>query len=117
MSFESYSGDHISRPERIDQLCDDFEAQWLKGERPWIADFVDRMPSDAQPSLFYELLLIDLEYRRKAGEQPSRQDYLRDYSRFADKISAVYLEFGEAAFATVGAQKDVSVSVPGREAG
>jgi hypothetical protein len=99
MSLDSHSADRISAAERVDQLCDAFEAQWIKGDRPRIADFIDRLPAGGQPALFYELMLVDHEYRHKAGEQPSRQDYLCEYSRFADQISAAYLQFGRDATA------------------
>src|SRR5262249_33416350 len=108
-NLDSHSGNDISSPERIDQLCDAFEAEWINGSRPRIADFVDRLPTGEQPALFYELMLVDLEYRHKAGERPSRQDYLGDYSRFADQAPPAYLQFGDAAFATAGPKKDDTV--------
>jgi tRNA A-37 threonylcarbamoyl transferase component Bud32 len=117
MNGNSCSGVRISPQERIDQLCDDFEVRWLKGQRPRIGDFVDGLSADEQPVLFYELMLVDIEYRHKAGESPSRQDYLREYSRFADKIAAVYIQFGEAAFATIGSRKDDTIQRGGQAPG
>jgi serine/threonine-protein kinase len=109
MSSEMYFGNLISPQDRIDQVCDDFEAQWLTGQPPRIGDFVNRLEGDEQPALFYELMLVDIEYRRKAGENPSRQYYLRDYAHFADTIATVYIQFGESAFATVDSRNDYTI--------
>jgi serine/threonine-protein kinase len=110
MDLDSHPGDRISLQERVDRLCDDFEAQWGNGPRPRIADFVDRLEFDDRPALFYELMLVDLEYRHKRGEHPSRQEYLRNYPQFSGKISALYFQFGDAAFGTVGHQKDETIA-------
>jgi serine/threonine-protein kinase len=117
MNSDSHSADHISPSERIDQLCDDFEAKWLQGERPLIADFIGRLAGDSQPALFYELMLVEIEYRRKAGERPSREDYLQNFPQFSDQVSAVYLQFGGNAFATAGAKKDNTIRRRGYQPG
>jgi serine/threonine-protein kinase len=117
MDLDSHRGDRISLQERIDRLCDDFEAQWLDDARPQITDFLARIGPADQPALFYELMLVDLEYRVKGGERPAREDYLRDFPQFSDQVSAVYLEFGAKAFATSGAKKDDTVRRRGYQPG
>ena len=73
---------------RIDRLCDSFEAAWQRGERPNIAQFVERADELHRGRLFYELLLVELEYRVERGEQPSRHDYVREFPQFAGLIEA-----------------------------
>src|SRR5262249_1489316 len=55
---------------RIDELCDAFEAAWLRGERPTVEEYLARAAPEDQPRLLAELLRLDAEYRGKAGEAP-----------------------------------------------
>lgn len=73
---------------RIDQLCDAFEAAWQRDERPNIARFIERADELHRGRLFYELLLVELECRVGRNEQPSREDYLREFPQFAELIEA-----------------------------
>ncbi len=64
---------------QVNEVCDRFEAQWKAatqtGRRPRIEDFlVDALPSQRGP-LLRELVLMDVDYRRLAGEQPCIEDY------------------------------------------
>lgn len=52
----------------VDRVCDEFESAWRAGQRPRIEDFVNRVPSSMADALFRELLEIELQFRRKAGE-------------------------------------------------
>ena len=38
--------------------------------------------------LFYELLLVELEYRVGHSEHASRDDYMREFPQFAEQIEA-----------------------------
>jgi WD40 repeat protein/serine/threonine protein kinase len=73
---------------RIDQLCDAFEAAWQRDEQPDIARFIERADESHRGRLFYELLLVELEYRVGRSEQPSRDDYMREFPQFAELIEA-----------------------------
>ena len=83
-----------SSEKEIDRVCDAFEAAWRNEPRPSISDFVARGTAAQQSKLFYELLLVDLECRRKVGEQPSRQEYLRAYPQFSSQIEGVNFHYG-----------------------
>src|SRR4051812_17639870 len=73
---------------RIDQLCDEFESAWQRGERPDIVHFIERADESHRDRFFYQLLLVELEYRIGRGECPSRADYTREFSQFAEVIEA-----------------------------
>src|SRR5262245_36925793 len=60
---------------RIDQVCDDFEDAWQRGQRPRIDDFLQRVDIAEQPALFADLLRMEIEYRQKAGETPRLEEY------------------------------------------
>src|SRR5215211_1107219 len=84
--------------DRIDEQCDAFESAWRNGERPSIAEFMQLVDQPYQESLFCELLLVELECRRSLGEQPSEQQYLRDYPEFAAQVHEVKFQYGATAF-------------------
>ena len=60
--------------ERIDRLCDRFEAQWIEGREPPIDEFLNDAPATVEPAfrarLLCELVIVDLEYRwRNSGAE------------------------------------------------
>lgn len=74
------------RLREIDRLCDDFESSWKGGSRPQLADFLQRIPAEARPEAFGELLAIEVGYRRALGELPSPGDYEDTFGDFATII-------------------------------
>jgi WD40 repeat protein len=56
---------------RGDEACDRFEAAWKAGQRPRLEDHLAPVPDAERPALLRELLLLEIDYRRLAGEQPS----------------------------------------------
>ena len=66
---------------RICESCDRFEWEWLKGERPWIEHYLDDAPSDDRPQLLKDLLRIELERRRVAGDRPTSVEMRAGYSQ------------------------------------
>ena len=66
----------LSKARRIDNICDRFEAAWNAGTRPVIDEFLRDTPPEEQPAVLRELVILDLHYRRHAGETPQPEDYL-----------------------------------------
>ncbi|MBN2578471.1 MAG: SUMF1/EgtB/PvdO family nonheme iron enzyme [Pirellulales bacterium] len=64
---------------QIDPICQAFEAAWQSGKRPHIGKYVAKMAEPGRTNLLRELLLLDIEYRRKAGEEPQATDYLSQF--------------------------------------
>ncbi len=58
-----------SPKERVDQVCDRFEATWRSGTRPRIEDLLATAGLEApwRHRLLTELVLIDLEYSWRIG--------------------------------------------------
>ena len=54
---------------QVDQLCNQFEAAWRRGERPRIEDLVARVDEPAQQLVLRELILLAIDYRRHAGQK------------------------------------------------
>jgi eukaryotic-like serine/threonine-protein kinase len=67
----------------IDAACDRFERAWRAGHRPDVAEFLANVPVNARAQLFRDLLSLDLEYRRRLGEQPEARSYCEQFPEFA----------------------------------
>jgi hypothetical protein len=50
--------------ERIDEVCDRFEAAWRAGQAPRIDDYLDQTQELDRPALRDELLALERELRR-----------------------------------------------------
>jgi serine/threonine protein kinase/WD40 repeat protein len=77
----------LSAKRRIDGILVRFERAWQQG-RPRLEEFVEDLPPDQRQALLTELLHLDIDYRRRAGEQPRAEDYL---ARFPKEESVVRL--------------------------
>ena len=60
---------------RVNQLCNQFEAAWRKGERPDLAKYLGAAAPTEQPVLARMLIELDLDYRRMHGETPTADEY------------------------------------------
>jgi serine/threonine-protein kinase len=61
---------------RSNQQCDRFEAVWKAGQRPRIEDHLAAVPEPERPELLRELILLEIDYRRLAGELPQEEEFL-----------------------------------------
>jgi hypothetical protein len=68
-----------SHSDAIDVACDRFEAAWKAalggGARPIIEDYLADAPEAQRADLLRELVLVELYYRGRAGEQARPEDY------------------------------------------
>jgi eukaryotic-like serine/threonine-protein kinase len=78
--------------DRIDQVCDRFEADWRAGLQPRIESFLETLPESARPSLFRELLALEREFRARAGARPDLDGYRQRFPEFAHEISRVFAD-------------------------
>jgi serine/threonine protein kinase/tetratricopeptide (TPR) repeat protein len=60
---------------QIDQACDRFEAAWKAGQRPRPEEYLAPASEPARSALLRQLLILDWDYRRRAGEHPCPSDY------------------------------------------
>lgn len=80
-----------STDDRIDVICDAFEEAWLAGARPEFDMFLSQGLEVDREALFTELVLLDVDYRTRAGERPTKSDYLANYPKFAQAIETLAL--------------------------
>src|SRR5437867_3251792 len=65
----------MSTLSRIDLLCDEFEALGRSGGRPKIQEFLKRAQESERARLLRELVALDVDVRRKAGDPVRESDY------------------------------------------
>jgi WD40 repeat protein len=82
--------DPLSKPElaQVQELVEQFEEAWLRGDRPAIADHLPPDPRSRGAALL-ELVHTDLEYRLKAGETARVEEYGQAYPELAQDRTAV----------------------------
>lgn len=67
----------IAALERIDDLCAEFERRWQSQQPQSIESAISGgLPEDEQELLLSELLVLEVDYRRRKGESPTVEDYL-----------------------------------------
>ncbi len=81
----SVNPEALSRDQRLDRVCGPFEAACKAAQQggPWprIEDFLDAAAEPERAALVQELILLDLHYRRRAGQSPEAGVY---QARFPD---------------------------------
>jgi serine/threonine protein kinase len=79
---------------RVDQVCDRFEAAWPQAgqsaPRPRIEDYLGETAEPERSQLLTQLLAVELEYRRAAGEDPLLWDYQARFPDHAEVIQRVF---------------------------
>ena len=65
----------LSTDTALDRLADEFEAAWKAGERPIIEDYLARVDSSKCHEVFEELLRLEVELQRCAGQLPVSAEY------------------------------------------
>jgi WD40 repeat protein len=65
----------LTMAQRVDAACNRFERAWKAGHRPVIEDCLTEMPEPERSALLRELIPLDIEYRRLAGEDPQPEEY------------------------------------------
>lgn len=83
---ESRSRDTITRRERVDRICDEYEQRWRIGTDSPIEEFLTRAHSDDRQLLLRELLALDMVLRHETGQAIDPEEFR---SRFSDYKTVV----------------------------
>jgi eukaryotic-like serine/threonine-protein kinase len=78
--------------DRIDAVCDRFEAAWKSGQRPSVGDYLDETAGPEISTLFAELVRLDLFYRGLGGEEPDIDGYASQFPQFSDVLTSLKQE-------------------------
>ncbi|GIW97265.1 MAG: hypothetical protein KatS3mg111_0598 [Pirellulaceae bacterium] len=77
----------ISTLERIEAICTQFESARKNGRPVSIERLItDDFAPDEHAVLLVELVVLDVDYRRRAGESPSADEYVQRFPEFAEAI-------------------------------
>src|SRR5262244_2596091 len=79
--------------DRIDRVCDRYEAAWEQEGRPRVEDYLGELDVADRPALLRDLLAAELDARRRRGERPEPGEY---HDRFPGDSAVV-----DAAFTTM----------------
>jgi serine/threonine-protein kinase len=73
----SWPPDTLSLPaeREVDAVCLRFEAAWQARQRPRIEDYLGETREPTRSALLVELLRLELDYRGRIGERPTREEY------------------------------------------
>lgn len=74
---------------RQEELCDRFEAACRSGQQPEIEAYLGEVPESGRPALLHELLVLELAYRRRGGEQPRPEEYAQRFTASVGLIHAL----------------------------
>lgn len=75
--------------ERVDQICNAFEAALKAGAAPQIEEYVADVAGPERALVFRELLALELEYVLQTADRPHLKEYLRRFPRQADLVQEV----------------------------
>ncbi len=70
--------------EQVDAQCEAYSSAWHSGASPRIEDLIESLSSDLKLVLAIELVELDMELRRSAGETPSIESYCERFPQWAD---------------------------------
>jgi RNA polymerase sigma-70 factor (ECF subfamily) len=76
--------------QRIDAVACEFEREWTEGRRSRIEDFLPRLPETERPRLLWELLVVELEYRRQEPEPLALEPYRARFPDVPDIVTAAW---------------------------
>ena len=76
----------LSAELRVDAVCQRYESEWKAGRRPQLEEFLVTVSGAERIALLRELLLLELGYRRRVGENPREEEYLE---RFPEATAAL----------------------------
>ncbi len=87
----------LSALERIDRVCQDFEAAWKAGTVPQIEPFLGDAVGQERVQLLKELLLLELDYHRRNAETPDITEYQSRFPQDGQLLAAVFANCAERA--------------------
>jgi WD40 repeat protein len=101
---------------RINDDADRFERAWKQGPRPRIEDYLAEADPGLRPALLEELLRVELELRRRQGDDPAPADYIARFPHQSELIAAAFGP-GPDLGAAPGPAHDLPTMAPGTTQG
>lgn len=86
--------------EAIDPVCQEFERRMKQGHKPGIEDYLEKVGSAFRAALLEELLIAELDSRRKRGETTELSEYRMRFPAYAKEVEQIVRDFQEGDGAT-----------------
>jgi serine/threonine-protein kinase len=80
----------LSTEREVDAACLRFEEAWKAGQRPRIEDYLGETSEPTRSALLDELLRLELEYRKRKGEQPTEEEYRSRFPEHGTLVRQVF---------------------------
>lgn len=75
---------------RLDKICVQFENELVAHAQPRIEEFLLRVDEPLQSELLHELLFLEMEHYKQAGQKPSRDQYAARFPRHKRTVDFVF---------------------------
>ena len=81
------SSSEVSLGVRIDRICEAFESLLKTGQSPEIETYLSQVPGEHRERLLEELLGLELDYRAKAGDSFTSEEYTLRFPEHASTVA------------------------------
>lgn len=81
--------DSVDR-ECVARVSEQFEQAWCSGERPRLRRYLAGLPQSTREALFRQLLRMEVDLRRRAGEIPTADEYRAGFPEHLDAVDDVF---------------------------
>ncbi len=87
-------GSRSNRPASpdFDTICEKFETSWQEGRRPRLEEYLDEYGASDPGTLLAELLPIEIDQRRRKGEQLQGVEFARRFMQHIDVVRRYFPE-------------------------
>lgn len=80
----------MNESDPVETLCDEAEERLKTGEPYRLESLVARCPALRQERLVVELILLEIDYQRRAGNPSRREEYLARYADWGPQVEAAF---------------------------
>lgn len=79
--------------QRVDEVCDRFEAAWREGEAPRIEDYLGSCDGLERSVALVELVMLEVDYLGRRGQLPMPEEYLARFPGDANLFESILRSF------------------------
>ena len=76
----------------LDKLCDRFEQAWRGQESPTIESYLVQISEGQREQALFDLLRVEIELRKKRGEEVSQEEYLERFSDHSETVQKAFVD-------------------------
>src|SRR5579863_5651929 len=97
--MERSMNNELTPSERLQRLCDDQRARWLRGERALVESFYHAHPElKSDEKLLLDFILAEYSLRQEFGNQPSIDEYFKRFPQLRPQLEPLF-ELHDALYA------------------